>query len=298
MNNRIKLLDCCIALAVLALASGARAGENIDKTIEAASDGVVEIENVRGTVDVAGWNRNEVQVEGELDDLAEKLIFERDGRRTLIEVRLPDDVDSGDGSSLTVHVPSGSRVELRSVSADVTVKDVSGGVSLHTVSGDVIAHGLGGDVSVKSVSGDVNLRAGEGKAAQVKTVSGDLDLTLGASEVELSTVSGDVKVELGRFERLGINTVSGDLRVRGELTSGGRVECKSVSGLCELRLKGKVDARVSVRTGPGGEISNGLNSTKPEEEFPSQQRLDTTVGDGSGSITGSTVSGNINLISD
>jgi DUF4097 and DUF4098 domain-containing protein YvlB len=134
-----------------------------------------------------------------------------------------------------------------------------------------------------------------GGSAQFKTVSGDMRLGLANREVELSTVSGDVELALGEFDQLGINTVSGDLKVSGLLARKGRVECKSVSGNCELRLRGKVDARVSVRTGPGGEITNSLDGTRPQEEFPSQQRLDTTLGDGSGSISASTVSGEITL---
>jgi hypothetical protein len=295
MNARISLLACCIALLS---ATAARAGEQVDKTLAADADGVVSIDNLRGTIEVSGWDRNEVRVEGELDDLAKKLVFERDGKRTRVEVELPDDsIDNGDGSTLKLHVPAGSRVEVRSVSSDTRVDGIKGGVEVRSVSGDVVASALGGELQFKTVSGDVRLEAGTppGRSARMKTVSGDMKLKLDSREIELSTVSGDVDLVLGEFDKLGITTVSGDLRASGALARGGRVECKSVSGSCELRLRGSVDARVSVRTGPGGEIVNNLNATAPEEEFPSQQRLDTTIGNGAGSITGSTVSGEISL---
>jgi DUF4097 and DUF4098 domain-containing protein YvlB len=292
MNARTLLLACNLLAAV----SVARAGEQVDKTLAADADGVVAIDNTRGSLDIGGWDRNEVQVTGELDDLAEALVFERDGKRTRIEVKLPDDnVDSGDGSTLTIRVPAASRLEVRGVSTDTTLAGVGGGVVIRTISGDVVASGVGGELSIKTVSGDLKLEAGGSRAVHLKSVSGDIRVKADAREIELGTVSGDVELELGEFDSLGINTVSGDLAVSGRLARGGRVECKTVSGSCGLRLGKSIDARISVRTGPGGEIVNHVNATAPEEEFPAQQRLDTTLGDGSGSITASTVSGEITL---
>ena len=296
MNPRIALIGCCL----VSLAAVAQAGDKVDKTLEADADGVVSIENVRGQIDVSGWDRQEVHVEGELDDLTESFVFERDGKRTRIEVQLPDDnVDSGDGSTLTIRVPGASRIEVRGVSSDTKVKDVTGGIEIKSVSGDITATGTGGDLVVKTVSGDVRLESvAAGSSAQLKSVSGDMKLKLMSRDVQLGTVSGDVGVELGEFDKLGVSTVSGDLDVSGTLSHNGRVECKTVSGDCALRIDGRIDARISVRTGPGGEIVNHLNDTAPTEEFPAQQRLDTTIGNGAGSITASTVSGDITLSGD
>lgn len=293
MNHPLSL---AITTAVLlALGGGARAGEAVDKTLEAAPGGVVSISNVRGEVRVRGWSRNEVHVKGELDDLAEGLEFTREGDLTRVEVKMPNvQIDSGDGSVLEVQVPAGSRVELRVVSASADVGGV-GALQLRSVSGDVTVAGIAGDVDLKTVSGDVQLGGDATAPARLKSVSGDLRLTLASRQLDLSTVSGNAEITLGEFDRLEADAVSGDLKISGTLARMGTVALKTVSGDCGLRLKGKVDARVEVATGPGGGIRNALNDAVPTEEFPVQERLETTVGDGTGSIRATTVSGEIRL---
>jgi DUF4097 and DUF4098 domain-containing protein YvlB len=281
---------CCLLMST----GGALAGESVDKTVAADPRGVVEIVNVRGEVTVEGWDRAETHVEGEIDDLATELRYTREGKITRIEVVVPEhDVTSGDGSTLSIRVPAASRVEIKGVSADTRVSKV-GALEVRSVSGDLRVKDVPGELSIKSVSGDVTIDNSGGQAA-IKSVSGDMKLALGSRALELSTVSGDLEVTLGEFDRLALNGVSGDLQLHGTLAPAGHVEIKSVSGDCALHLSGKVDARLSIRTGPGGEIVNDLSDAAPEEEFPAMQRLDATLGEGTGSIEISTVSGSILL---
>ena len=53
-----------IALAILFAAPVA--AEEVDRTLDAASDGTVHVSNIAGSVAVDGWNRSEVRVEGTL----------------------------------------------------------------------------------------------------------------------------------------------------------------------------------------------------------------------------------------
>ena len=54
------------------------AGESVDESLSASEFGIVEIINTRGTIKIEGWDNDEIHVEGELDDLAEELIFKVD----------------------------------------------------------------------------------------------------------------------------------------------------------------------------------------------------------------------------
>ena len=66
-----------LALAILTsiLAPAALAGESVDKSLAAPQDAVVSINNTRGEVTVRGWDQALVSVKGELDDLAQELVF-------------------------------------------------------------------------------------------------------------------------------------------------------------------------------------------------------------------------------
>jgi hypothetical protein len=292
MKSTIALLAGMLTAGCATLAT---AGDKVDESLAADPQGVVLIENIRGSVEVRGWDQEKVAVKGELDDLSSGLRFEREGKVTTVHVQLPEhDINSGDGSDLRIDVPRGSRVEFKGVSSSVNVADTSGGITLRTVSGDVGIDNLQGSISIKTVSGNLGIERSAGNA-QIKSVSGDLELSLASREVSLSTVSGDIELALGEFTSLGVNSVSGDLKIKGALGSGGQVEIKTVSGDCTLGLSGALDARVSVKTGPGGDIVNKLDDTAPESLFPAQAKLETTLGDGSGSISISTVTGDIRL---
>ena len=77
------------AIALAFLFTAPVAAEEVDRTLDAAADGAVEISNIAGSVTVEGWSRNEVQVKGTLGRNVEELIFERDGDRVTIKVKVP-----------------------------------------------------------------------------------------------------------------------------------------------------------------------------------------------------------------
>lgn len=284
-----------IAMSLALATPVSSAGERIDQTRDVPGDAVITIENTRGEVDIVGWEEAAVSVKGELDDLAEEFIFDVDGREVRIEVKMPRrDVNWGDGSELGIRVPHGSRVSFEGVSTDLVVESVYGGVRLHSVSGDVDVTDVEQQVMVKTVSGDVDVDDARGRA-RIASVSGDLELDMSVVDARIESVSGDIELQLRAFDTLYAESVSGELEVDGTLNPSGEIDLSSVSGDITLRLDSPVNATLRVRSGIGGDIYNGLNDVRPRDEFPSQQSLETTVGDGSGRIKISTVSADIRL---
>jgi len=212
-------------------------GGPVNRTVPADAAGEVEISNVSGTIDVRGWDRNEVQVTGELGDDVERLDVESSGGHTIVKVVLPRG-HVGDGeATIEVKVPKGSTVEVGAVSADITSKGVLGTQRLKSVSGEVTADVSGDDSEVRSVSGDVTVR-GSGKpiSLRVSSVSGSLDLMNGAGKLDVVTVSGDARVNMSETTEVRGRTTSGDLTVNAKLTRDGRVDVEGVSGDISLRL--------------------------------------------------------------
>lgn len=275
--------------------STGNAGEKIDRTLAAASTGTVKILNVRGEVEILGWDRNEIAVEGELDDLTEEFIFEIAGDRARIEVRLPrHNVSWGDGSDLQIHVPENSKVDFEGVSTDVIIDNILGGIRARSVSGEITAENIRVMLHVKSVSGDIEISDSSG-VATVSTVSGEIELDMASSRVVLDTVSGDIDADLGEFTTLRANAVSGGIEVAGKLMENGTINISGVSSDVVLRLMKPVNARLRVSTGPGGDIVNHLTDDDPIERFPARMELDITLGSGKGDIKLRTVSGDVRI---
>jgi DUF4097 and DUF4098 domain-containing protein YvlB len=236
-NIRRAALSAC-ALSLIATSGVAVArDETIDRKVAADPNGEVIISNVSGTVDVRGWDRNEVQVTGHLGDSVERVDVESSGGRTVVKVVLPHRGSRDGDAVIEVQVPKNSSVEVSAVSADVSSRGVLGTQRLNSVSGEITADIAGNESGARSVSGDVTLR-GVGKPASVRvsSVSGSLDITNFGGKVEVVTVSGDARVQVGEANEIRGRTTSGNLELIGKLTRDARVDVEGVSGDLLLRL--------------------------------------------------------------
>lgn len=272
------------------------AAEEVNESIDAASDGHVDIINIAGSVEVYGWKRNSVEVTGDLGEKVEELIVERNGDKVLVKVKVPRNHSSNIASDLTIRVPSASSVDVSAVSADIDCEDVSGEQTLNTVSGDIDTEVADSDFSLQTVSGDIEV-TGEGKDAEatVTTVSGDLTLFRIAGAVSAENVSGDVTIDEGSFERATLQTVNGDAIFQAELRDGGKLTLDSVNGDVDVLFSNKVSAKFDVETF-NGDIDNcfGPEAVRTSKYTPGLE-LRFTTGDGDGRVIISTLNGDIDI---
>lgn len=282
--------------AALALPASA---EEVNESIDAASNGHVEIVNISGSVEVYGWSRNSVEVTGNLGKKVEKLILERNGDKVLVKVKVPRNSGNSIASDLTIRVPAASSIDVSTVSADIDAEDVKGEQTLHSVSGDVDTEGVEKDVSVESVSGDVDVTGG-GKDAETSanTVSGDVTVSDAAGVVSAESVSGDVIVDDGSFDRANLNTVNGDIVFQAALRKGGKLTVETVNGDVSVLFSGSVSAKFDVETF-NGDIDNcfGQKAERTSKYAPGWE-LSFTEGDGDGRVVMSTLNGDMEICND
>lgn len=281
--------------AVLLLALPALA-EDVDKTLDAAPDGHVDISNISGSVTVRGWSRKQVEVTGTLGKNVEELIFERNDEKITIKVKVPRKSSRGIDSDLHISVPENSSVDVGAVSADIDVSDVRGEQRLHTVSGDIDTESAGSDVMAETVSGDVEV-SGDGNEGETRatTVSGDVTVFRVAGIVSGESVSGNVVIDEGSFSRVDLATVNGELVFEAQLRKGGKLNAETVNGDVDIELVGEVSARIDISTF-NGRIRNcfGPEATRSSKYSPGWS-LDFTEGDGDGRIDVSTMNGGVSL---
>ncbi|HUO82558.1 MAG TPA: DUF4097 family beta strand repeat-containing protein [Gammaproteobacteria bacterium] len=293
MNARI-----AIALAMLAVPA-AHAGEKIKERAAADPRGEVEVSNLAGTVTVTGWDRNEVEVTGELADDAERLEFVAKRKHTLIKVVFPRDKHShrrDSDSELNVKVPERSRVNVSTVSADITVEKVLGAQSLGTVSGDVITTVSEEEVQVRTVSGDARVSGdGASTTTQVNTVSGDAIVENLGGEITAASVSGDIDVTGETADRLEARSTSGSIRLSVKLADDARVDADTISGEIELMLGNARNAEYVIETF-SGDIDNCFGP-KPQRksQYAPGSELRFTEGDGDAQVRVNTLSGSVEL---
>jgi DUF4097 and DUF4098 domain-containing protein YvlB len=284
------------AIALAFLFTAPVAAEEVDRTLNAASDGAVEVSNIAGSVTVEGWSRDEVQVKGTLGPNVEELIFERDGDRVTIKVKVPKRGGRGIDSDLRISIPRGSSIDIATVSADIDVNDVLGEQELEAVSGDINTEAFESDLRAGTVSGDVYVK-GDGKDTETRgnTVSGDVTLKNMAGQVAAESVSGDVIIDGGSFDRAEFSTVNGDIGFEAELRKDGRLSAETVNGEVGLQFASKVSGRFDVDTF-NGDIDNCFGP-KPERtsKYAPGQELSFQEGNGDARINVSTMNGDISI---
>ena len=285
-----------VSAALLVAAPAAWAGTPINERAPADPRGAGEISNVAGTVRVSGWDRDEVEVTGELGEGAERLEFTSGDKVTRIKVILPGRSRNVEDTDLILRVPAASRLSVNTVSADIEVSGVAGAQRLQSVSADIRTQAEAEDVECKSVSGDVAIH-GTGKKALVTitTVSGDAAALKVAGEVNANTVSGNLTLGLGETSRSRVRSTSGDLTVASVMAPDGRFDIESISGDVRLELHGPVNAEFDVSSF-NGEIRNcfGPKPVSTSEYAPGKE-LRFREGQGSGRVRLKTLNGDIDL---
>ena len=282
-------LACTIAMPV-------HAATPINQTRPLDANGRVEIDNLKGKVEVRGWDRPEVKITGSLGDGVEKFVLEGDGKVLRIKAKYPSRSTRTEPTTLILQVPLRADLEIDTVSANIDVHGMaSREISLESVSGDITANGAPRRAKVASVSGDISITFNSGDV-DVSTVSGDVVLNGRLNgKVSLETVAGDVRMD-SKGEKLSsfrAGTVSGDIQARMALAGDGIVKMESVSGDLLLIMPRDLSAQVSGESFSGDLKASGAKIER--EEFGPGSRFHSHYGAGKGEIRLESFSGDAEL---
>ncbi|MCV6627585.1 MAG: hypothetical protein OIF38_15915 [Cellvibrionaceae bacterium] len=302
-------------LALALIANATIAGQSIDQQLQAAANGRVLIDNMRGHITVEGWDKNLVKVSGELDDAAEGYEFERHGDRIVFEVNIPRrKAKGGEGSKLHFYLPHNSSLNAEGVNVEFHIKGVYGGTRLETINGNIEAEALKQDIELETINGNIRSRNLDGRI-EMSTVNGRIDDQNSSGKLELSTVNGpissnneaefievqsinsEIKLELLKIKELGVKTANARIDViLQEFLPRGDINIDTVSGRVELKLPEDISADISLQNHAGGHIHNGLSEHQPERpRFGPGRSLDFSLNGGSGNIDITSVSADVDL---
>lgn len=281
-------------LALLLLPAALASAEGrVEQRQSAAPDGIVQIDNPAGSIHVIGWAKNEIQVIGTLGHGASGIDLRVNGRKA--EVSVDSMNPHGIKSDLEIHLPAGSRVEIDSFAAEVSIEGLNGEVAAETVNGSIRVAGGFSEADVSSVNGSIEV-SGNTKRLKVESVNGSVTVKGASGEIEGSAVNGLLSVTGSAFDRAALETVSGALRFDGDLRPNASLEANTVSGDAEFVFPAGVSADFSLTTF-SGEIVNELGGAVPTRtsKWTSQKELEFTSGKGGATVTVETLSGQIRL---
>jgi hypothetical protein len=301
--NRSTLPAAIVLALITSLGSSLAFAETpIDQTRPLDAHGRVEIENLKGRIQVRGWDRNEVHISGSLGTGVEKLVIEGSGDHLEVRAQYPKQLGAWRGdrtgpTDLVLQVPLRASLDIQSVSADIDVDGVApDDLSVDSVSGDIVVAAAPRHADITSVSGGMRATLNSSDV-KVETVSGEAVLRGRLNgQVHGETVSGRLSIDTTGGEplrRLSANTVSGEVDVRTALANGGDIKAETVSGDIHLVLPRSLSARVTAESFSGSLAAPGARVRK--EEYGPGSSFDQRYGSGAGEVHLETFSGDAQL---
>lgn len=200
--------------------------------------------------------------------------------------------------SLAITAPHGTRLNVKTASADLAARGTygesrvasgSGDVSLESLTGEAHLRSGSGDMTVDTTTAELSVGSGSGDvrvgsaagALTVQSGSGDLVVTTATGPLKVQTGSGDIEVDEAADE-VKAQTGSGDVALKR--VSRGRVQVKAASGDLHVGVADGIPAWLDVRTVTGG-VDSDLDATEPVGAGEDYVRLDLKTVSGDIEIT-------------
>jgi hypothetical protein len=235
-----------LALALAFTAAPCFAFDDVfQQTYGLPAGGSLQLQNVNGSVEVRGWDRNEVEVRAvkssrhNAQDLG-RVRIDVDARpgSVSIETRYPQDEGVEVYVEYRIRVPRRVRLDrVTTVNGALRVFGVDATGDLHTVNGNIEVFESSGRLSARTTNGNVRMEMRQieaGGAMSLETVNGSIVLgldTRAAAELDVRSVNGDFRSELpialqGSFDAR---------QFHGRLgAGGGAVHIRTVNGAIRL----------------------------------------------------------------
>jgi Toastrack DUF4097 len=231
---------------LLGLAGPAFAFDQVfDHTYSLPSGGSFTLENVNGSVQVEGWERNQVEVQAvktarrnQADlDRVQIEVENRSGNVT-VRTRYPQDSGVDVQVEFRVHVPYRVLLgEVATVNGSVRVSNIEGAGRIRSTNGNVEVLDSAGRFSARTTNGNVRLelrRLTDGEPMALETVNGSIVLALppdAQANLNIRSMNGDFHSDLPVEARGSLSTRA----FRGKIGSGGgEITIRTINGWIRL----------------------------------------------------------------
>jgi DUF4097 and DUF4098 domain-containing protein YvlB len=257
----------------------------------------LKVDNACGDVRIVGGFENGTATAharfraGTTDDAKAKadsytLIIEESEHMVLI--RQPD--VSGLSVDVEIQMPGKGAVEVRCTSGNVQVMDTGGPLRIDGVSGNIQAKGLNGPIEISATSGNVMIEDVTTPSMTLENKAGNVTLKKIKGNVNARTSAGNIMLDGFSGKTVSIESVSGDVSVDLAEPVTGAVNLRTVSGNAKVAMD-TGDCRVSLST-----LRGAVQCDVPlTDENRTAQRVTGKVGDGSGTLDVSAVTGNVSV---
>ncbi|MBM3728626.1 MAG: hypothetical protein FJW40_24775 [Acidobacteria bacterium] len=265
------------------------------------SGGRVEVEGFNGSVEITGWDREEVEVSGTKyasseDRLKEIKVDVAGGGDSLrIVTTRPANRRGGAGVKFILRVPRKVTLErISSSNGPMRVEGIEGSARLKTSNGSLRLAALTGDVDATTSNGGIEATQLKGNAV-FSTSNGGVRAEV-SGYVEANTSNGPIRVRLmepGSSRPLRFTTSNGPVELTLEKLKGNDIRAESSNGPIVVRMPASAEAQVRAHTSNSSVTSEFDVKLRGNQ---SKHSLEGNIGSGGPLLDLSTSNGSIKLL--
>ncbi|MGE5645516.1 MAG: DUF4097 family beta strand repeat-containing protein [Acidobacteriota bacterium] len=260
-----------VALAVLAAAtfqtgcdleslaeSSDRFREDFRYNYDLKPGGRLVVENLNGSIEILGWEKESVQITGTKYASREELLRElkietRNSGDSSVEVRTvrPSGLRGNMGAKYFIRVPRQVQLErINSSNGQIRVEDIQGNAHLETSNGAIRLRQFDGRLDARTSNGAVEADSIGGDAV-VHTSNGAIRLERVAGSVEAGTSNGGIHVRMSKpkpNDRLVFESSNGSIDIELETLENNEVRASTSNSSITLRMPATLKARLRAST--------------------------------------------------
>jgi DUF4097 and DUF4098 domain-containing protein YvlB len=273
--------------------------KQVSLPLSLAAGKTLKIENLCGDVKVTGgFGTGSVTADARFrGQTAEDARAKSDAYTLIIEesdhsvvIRQPD--VSGLEVDLTVEMPGTGPVEVRTESGDVRLSSTGGACRVSGRSGNISVRGAEGVTELSTESGNIVIEDSVTPSLTIDSKSGNITGARVKGNVNARAASGNIVLEAAAGKSIAVEAVSGNLKLDLVEPVTGYVNARTVSGSVWLAVPLASECRVSLST-LRGTVDCRIDLT---DCLKQDQRITGRLGDGSGTLDVSAVTGNVELV--
>jgi hypothetical protein len=235
----------------------ARYSKDFHYTYPLQSGGKLSLETFNGSVEITGWDRNMVEIDGTKygpsQEAADALRVDISDTLTAIEIHVnrPSDFRGNRGARFSVKMPRKAVLDrVASSNGSIVVEGAAGPASLHTSNGsirvadfddNIDAHTSNGAVELMDIGGEANVSTSNGRI-RVEGLKGSLDAHTSNSSITVSLAGAHPS----RSPRLETSNGPVDLTLPGGFDRG--VRANTSNAPITLRMPDGINAHIFART--------------------------------------------------
>lgn len=258
-----------------------RFSENFSHSYTLKPGARLSLENMNGSVEISGWDRDTVEITGAkyaaTEDLlkATRIDIQQSSDGIQIRTIRPSGLRGNGGARYTIRVPR--RVELdRIVSSN----------------GHVEARDLEGSARIRTSNGAVRVNNSKGPL-DIETSNGGIDVNDHAGAVTGRTSNGHIRVDLSNPEQgkaVRLESSNGGITLKMRSLNGNNIRMSTSNARIDLTLPENANAQLRASTSNGS-----FHTDLPVQGNITKNHADGKIGSGGPYVELSTSNGSINL---